>query len=346
MEYCSQYQIAESSLSSGTGIFGSLHVTSASPNLFEVRYEMEDECSISTAPPLDLHKIYSSDRVLRGNKARSMSSFTTEWSTTTIPISNTTAKREATKQQKRRFLVFTKILMRLLEKRDPSVYHNAQVVIHDCEQKKKRGEADSVLECMRAPLKDVVGPEYWHEARAYSKDVLYTKKEPPHDATHDELLAFDMANLTFLSSFSSPVSASSNRSRTTVEEKIRKKRRWMIICVFMKYLMRKDTLLYLKAKDLVSECVRLHRSGDEAYRSLSGSIQCCLKREIGTSYWQMAESIVAQFLLSDNATSLNDESELRVDPNSLHKRMNDRNSLKGNAKRQRFDRPDIESYLI
>jgi hypothetical protein len=267
-----------------------------------------------------------------------MSSFTTEWSTATLPTSNTTTKREAKKQQKRRFIVFTKILMRLLEKKDPSLHHNAQVVIHDCEQKKKRGEADSIVECLRAPLKDVVGPQYWHEARAYSKDVLDTKKEPPLNATHDDLLAFDMANLTFLSGFSSSISASSNHSPTAEEEKIRKKRKWMIICVFMKYLMRKDTLLYLRAKDLVSECVRLHRSGDESYRSLSGSIQSCLKREIGTNYWRRAESLVAQFLLSDNPTMLHQESLLRGDgdPTSLGKRINDRNSFKGDTKRQRF----------
>jgi hypothetical protein len=336
MEYCSQYEIATSL--TGVGSLGSLHVAPSSPNLFERRYDTEDESSISTAPPMDLRKIYASAQVQRGSKARSMSSFTTEVSTATIPTSNTTTKLQDKKQQKRRFLIFTKILMKILEKKDPCVHYNAQVVIRDCEQKKKRGEADSVVESLRAPLKDVVGPKYWHEARAYSKEVLCTKKEPPRSATHDELLTFDMANLTFLSGFSSPITPFSTSSPTAKEEKIRKKRLWMIICVFMKYLMRKDTLLYLKAKDLVSQCVRLHRSGDEAYRSLSSSIQSCLKREIGTIHWKRAESLVGQFLLSNSPTCGNDDSLWRgdVDPSSLLKRMNDRNSFKGDKRRRRF----------
>jgi hypothetical protein len=342
MEYSANHEVSAWSMStSSTGKFGLHHGHPHAQDRFEVRYKMEgdddydDKSSVPTAPPIDLNKIYASARVRRGNKTRSMSSFTTEWSTSTAQISNTTTKREAKKQQKRRFLLFTKILMKLLERKDPTVYYDAQVVIHDCEEKKKKGEAESVVESLRTPLKGVVGPEYWNEARTYSKRVLNAKKEVPDDASDDEILAFNMTDLTFLSGFAPSVTPSYKNSSTTREENVRKKRLWMIICVFMKYLMRTDTTLYFQAKALVSECVRRHRRGDEGYRSLSGSIQSCLKKEIGAGYWKRAEGFVAQFLLSNNPSTTGSPLGSGGD-SSWRKRTNDLNSFERDQKRQRF----------
>ncbi|KAG7352985.1 hypothetical protein IV203_009033 [Nitzschia inconspicua] len=342
---CSSHEIAEWSISANStgslGLHHQLDDESHHQHRFEVRYELDDNSTFPTAPPLDLNKIYASARVQRGPKARSMCSFTTEWSTSTARTSNTTSRRQAKKQQKRRFLLFTKILMRILEKRDPVVYHDAQVVIHDCEQKKKKGEAESVVESLRTPLKDVVGPKYWKEARNYAKRVLDTKKEAPQGATDDELLAFNMTDMTFRSGFSNPVPVQNKNSHKAKEDKVRKKRLWMIICVFMKYLMKRDKELYHYAKNLVSECVRRHRQGDQGYRSLTGSIQTCLKKEIGADYWKRSEDFVAHLIRSNNTSSAGScyESPFHVDGHdgSFRKRMNDSNiSLEGNQKRQRY----------
>jgi hypothetical protein len=306
---------------------------------YETRYKLDDDISIVTIPPLlDLNRIYASDEVRRGKTTRSMSSFTTEWSTSTTQISNTTTLREAKKQQKRRFLL-------LLEKKDPAVYHDAQVVIHDCEKKKKRGEVESVVESLKAPLKEVVGPRYWNEARSYSKKAMNSKKMelPRNYRTEEEVLSFSMAELTFLHdgrrSLVSPVhiDLKSTDSSNDQEETIRKKRLWMIICVFMKSLMRTDEKLYLQAKDLVVECIRRHRMGEDGYNSLSSSIQRRLKKEIGNDHWKRAESYVAKFLLSNTVPPRDtDDPSVSATQQNFRKRAHDLRPFSGGKKRQRF----------
>jgi hypothetical protein len=238
--------------------------------------------------------------------------------------------------------------MRLLERKDPAVFRDAQVVIHDCEVKKKKGETDSLVESLRSPLKEAVGPEYWNEARLYSKKAIKENVTTSHSETmqfieadnEDDDMSFANSDMTFvhdgLGGYTSPGSA----SPASKEERIRKRRLWMIICVFMKYLMRSDKELYVKAKDLVSDCVHRHRNGEQAYRSLSGSIQTCLKRAIGTKYWKRAESFVAKALLSKS-----DEETMHIEeplpftstPScSYRKRIDDPNSLKSDNKRRRF----------
>jgi hypothetical protein len=227
-------------------------------------------------------------------------------------VSNTTENKQVKKQQKRRFFLFTKILMRFLERRDPAVFNDARAVIHDCELKKKKGETESVVESIRSPLKVVVGPEYWKEARSYSQQVLQSQQQ----SIHRRPLSPSFDHVYSLPPVSppgglypghhshSPVSVVLLRTKkkhvTSKEEKIRKKRLWMIICVLMKYLMRKDNELYLQAKNLVRECVHRHRNGEEGYTSLSGSIQTSLKNQIGHVIWKRAESCIAKFLLNNN----------------------------------------------
>lgn len=82
----------------------------------------------------------------------------------------------------------------------------------------------------------------------------------------------------------------------------------MIISIFMQYLERKHTRLYLKAKSLVNECVEIHRCSkyDGKYSrtsnnsSLLASIQSCLKTEIGIDHWRRAENYVAKVLLKQH----------------------------------------------
>ncbi|KAL3911992.1 MAG: hypothetical protein SGILL_007063, partial [Bacillariaceae sp.] len=193
---------------------------------------------------------------------------------------------------------------------------------------------------------EVVGPEYWNEARVYSKKVIQTKTPTTTSASvqqriEDDDMSYATSDLSFihdgLSGYASPAS-SAEESQISQEERIRKKRLWMIICVFMKYLMRNDTELYLRARDLVSDCLHRHRNGDESHRSLSSSIQACLKKEIGTNHWRRAESFVAKILLSKSAQ---EDSMMMIEPlplcaSSHRKRMDDPNSLKSDKKRQRF----------
>merc|ERR1740115_74581 len=102
-----------------------------------------------------------------------------------------------------------------------------------------------------------------------------------------------------------------NNNGINEEMNIRNKRLWMIISIFMQCLERKDAKLYMKARSLINECVERHRSckynsekysflsttsttttstststGTTRTSSLSGSIQFCLKKNIGVDYWR------------------------------------------------------------
>jgi hypothetical protein len=133
---------------------------------------------------LNFEPIYAASRRSVYSYSRSLSSIDSDWSTTTMKVSNTISavhcktqgdryksnsndqqRQQHQKNRKRRFLQFTKVLMKLLERKDPIVYNNAHRVIQQCEQKKRRGETKSITQDLRAPLKQVVGYHYWHQAR-------------------------------------------------------------------------------------------------------------------------------------------------------------------------------------
>jgi hypothetical protein len=321
-------------------------------------------------PSLDLRKIYTSSFVQKSKvrRPRSVSSFTTEcWSTTsTTEISNTTSFHQKKKQQKRRFFRFMTILMKLLERRNPKVYQNAQAVISDCELKKKKGETDSVVECLRAPLKNVVGHDYWYEARSMMYTTMIVTSNTATSTKINPTSSSNDADPFYLPDSAPGTTTSTSRQTpwqnktkepaiSTKEESVRKKRLWIIICVMMKYLMRKDEPLYLKAKAIVRDCVHRHRNGDQKYRSLSKSIQTCLKNEIGITYWKRAESYVGKHLLTtddfnpttphddedddNNYTTKEDDDDLEPYPISGRKRSSDYiiSSLSPNRKRKLFE---------
>jgi hypothetical protein len=260
-------------------------------------------------PTPDWYGVGTSDgiRSLYGS-SRSMSSYTTQWSTITDPASNTSQRREENKNRKRRFLQFTGILMKLVQRSDPAVYRDAQALIHDCEQRKKLGEVQSATEILKRPLKDTVGPKYWRQAREYHKEEIL-RHVPQFDveplAVNEEPVELGEGDLSLLHDSlrdaESPTEVSRLHSasvaRCVDEQKTRKKRIWMIICILMTHLKRTDMHLYLTAKTTVSDCVRRHRNKEEGYRSLSGSIQASLKDEIGSEYWRRAETYVANALL-------------------------------------------------
>jgi hypothetical protein len=242
-----------------------------------------------------------------------MSSFTTDWSTTTDPVSNTTKEHMEKKRQRRRFMAFTSALMKFLERKDPNVFDEAQAVIRDCEQKKKRGEAgfESVTASLRTPLKQVVGPTYWKRARVYlRKSATHQSKQavdpsPPTEestsfsrsdvACLEQRLPLEKGPCSHFASF--PLSSTNSYRSITEEQKIRRERFWMLIRVLMKYVENKDHALYLEAKASIKDCVRRNRKREEGYESLSRSVQASVKQVVGTVYWRRAASYLSKLLI-------------------------------------------------
>jgi len=139
-------------------------------------------------------------------------------------------------------------------------------------------------------------------------------------------------NINNNSNYNYNYSNSNSSNGNNKEMNIRNKRLWMIISIFMQYLERKDMKLYMKARSLINECVDRHKSSkynnakystssttstststisctststSNTSTSLSGSIQSCLKKNIGADYWRRAESYVAKALLMKHYQNYN-----------------------------------------
>ena len=72
------------------------------------------------------------------------------------------------KKQKERFLIFTRVLLKYLENKDPALHGSVKAIIKDCAERNKRGERgyESVTASMRARLKEVVNEQYWSRAES------------------------------------------------------------------------------------------------------------------------------------------------------------------------------------
>ena len=70
------------------------------------------------------------------------------------------------RRQKERFLMFTRVLMKYLETKDPALHQKVKAIIKDCAERNKRGEPgyESVTASMRSRLKRVVSESYWSRA--------------------------------------------------------------------------------------------------------------------------------------------------------------------------------------
>merc|ERR1712137_1484670 len=87
--------------------------------------------------------MHSASERKHGWSTRSVSSFKTDdgaGSTSTEPMSNTVGAREKKQKEKRRFLSFTKVLMKFLEKKNPTVCKNARNVILKYKSKRHQGQ--------------------------------------------------------------------------------------------------------------------------------------------------------------------------------------------------------------
>lgn len=86
-------------------------------------------------------------------------------------------EREA-KQRKEKFLMFTRVLMKYLEQKDPAMHARAKSVIRECAEKNKAKEAgyESVTASMQARLRSTVGEPYWKRAETYLNHFLKQKE--------------------------------------------------------------------------------------------------------------------------------------------------------------------------
>jgi len=213
--------------------------------------------------------------------------------------------------------------MKFLEKKDPRVFGEAQAVIRDCEQRKKRGEKgyESVTDSLKEPLREVVGPSYWKEAQLHLNQFLSEKNHPigSFDSSSRSLLNDHTPMLTLSRSESSATSVSKSqqiqhrpapRTRADLsplstksnwnlldEKKLRRERFYMLLRLLMKYLELSNRPLYIKAKQAIDDCIARNEKHEEGYESLSESIKRTVKQVVGDTNWRKAESYLAKAIL-------------------------------------------------
>lgn len=286
-------------------------------DFFVSSIDLDDIC-VSTST---LCSVYNGNQ---GPYRATIDSSDTQWSISTTRISNTREEHTRKLKKKKAFSSFVKILLKIIEGKDKDKFRNVKEVIWDFEQQKERGEIDSVTESLRSPLKNAVGPRYWSEARKHlSRAILDSRSKrcrardaakagPITDrrfAPHPSPIIYctEKDKLPLHSPLPFPVMAErgttaiSNASVMKKKEMgTRKKRIWIIISVLMQRLERSNPVLYHKAHSLIKACVQRHRNGSDAgegHRSLTRSIQHCLKNDIGVEHWRRAEHAVGKFLL-------------------------------------------------
>ena len=83
------------------------------------------------------------------------------------------------RRQKEKFLMFTRVLIKYLEQKDPAMHAKAKHIIKDCAERNKRQEPgyESVTASMKTRLKQLVGDNYWKRAEVYLKHFLEQKKQ-------------------------------------------------------------------------------------------------------------------------------------------------------------------------
>jgi hypothetical protein len=96
---------------------------------------------------------------------------------------------ELTREEKKEFLMFTRVLLKYLERKDPIVKHMVKEIIRDCIDRNKRQEPgyESVTTVMRDRLRAAVHEDYWKRAESYLrrkvKDVRLSRMTPPAEIT-------------------------------------------------------------------------------------------------------------------------------------------------------------------
>mmetsp|Transcript_13844 Transcript_13844/g.18069 ORF Transcript_13844/g.18069 Transcript_13844/m.18069 type:complete len:133 (-) Transcript_13844:1899-2297(-) len=102
-----------------------------------------------------------------------------------MPSSEAAARQQAEMQrrirkEKETFLIFTRVLMKYLETKDPPLYIRVKSIIKDCAERNKRHEPgyESVTTSMKGKIKEVVSKAHWSRAKVYLKRFLQQRKKP------------------------------------------------------------------------------------------------------------------------------------------------------------------------
>ena len=214
-------------------------------------------------------------------------------------------EREQKKVSKEQFLMFIKVLMKYLEKKDPMMHSRAKQVIRECAERNKKKERgfESVTASMKTPLRKTVGESYWNRAEEYLK--LFQAK----------MLERKMANVR-LGGGSSATKASSSQvprygqpqssqqqahqvQHQTVqierEQKKIKEQFLMFIKVMMKYLEKKDPMMHSRAKQVIQECAKRNKKKEHGFESVTASMKTPLRKTVGELYWKQAEGYLTHF---------------------------------------------------
>ena len=259
---------------------------------------------IAVLSSFDTENDSSFPRVTRNLSMHSCSSY---WSTDTTPISNTTKESSEKKLRRRKFLRFVEILMGIVKEKDQRKFRNASTIVCNWERQNTPNGFDDLSESLRSPLKHAVGPKFWLEARQRLSQVSSnTKRTPSTTEESDTQASEDMTvpmqvdddeqdSTSFMLVEKRPCPIQRAASKGIKEMRRRKKKLWMVIRVFLQHLQKKHCHLYLKAHMLVNECKQQHKI--ERRKSLSGSIETCLKNEFGSELWKRAEHCVSRATL-------------------------------------------------
>lgn len=86
---------------------------------------------------------------------------------------------QSARKEKERFLMFTRVLMKYLEQKQPDLHRRAKEVIKECAEKNKQNhpEYTSLTRAMRIRLKETVGDVYWKKADEYLEHYLKQKEQ-------------------------------------------------------------------------------------------------------------------------------------------------------------------------
>lgn len=111
------------------------------------------------------------------SSARSIAS-SSHQSSASRQYNSSTANEAEIKKNKEKFLIFTRVLLKYLESKDPPLQKQVKAIIKDCADRNKRGERgyESVTMSMRSRLKAVVNEGYWKRAEGYLEHFLKNNK--------------------------------------------------------------------------------------------------------------------------------------------------------------------------
>ena len=92
------------------------------------------------------------------------------------------------KKEKETFLIFTRVLLKYLEQKDPVTHQKVKGIIKDCAERNKRHVPgyESVTTSMKTKLKQVVTEEHWQRAESYLKHFLQQKNKFNQSQHHSQ----------------------------------------------------------------------------------------------------------------------------------------------------------------